>query len=168
MKFKNSCLFAASIIICTASPAFCTDWYKICYKQIESQYGPYTDINWMRKVWDCTEKHQIADGEVGTVPDQPNGPPVRKAKGCNFDKPTGACVGSIKIISTSGSKPSYSTEIRVTSSSGACSKVEYFVDGRPYTSVLRADGVENESLFGTSPIKMKNIEVTGCTAYEKK
>ncbi len=85
---------------------------------------------------------------------------------CNFDRPTGSCAGTIEILSSGGKKPSFSAEARVTSSAGACSKVEFYVKSTPYTSVIRTDGVENESLSSSSPIKKGDIKVAKCTAYE--
>lgn len=88
------------------------------------------------------------------------------AQQCNFDKKIGKCVGTIKILSTSGSAPSYSAEIAIESSAGSCSKVEYFLDNTPQTAIIRSSGVEHESLFGTKPIKKSAIRVIQCTAYE--
>ncbi|MFK4771508.1 hypothetical protein [Rhizobium sp. ZW T2_16] len=86
---------------------------------------------------------------------------------CKFEKPTGGCVGRIEILKSGGSKPSYSAELKVTSSAGACSKVEFYVNSTPYTSIIRSSGVENESLSGTSPIKKSDIKVRKCTSYDE-
>ncbi len=86
---------------------------------------------------------------------------------CDFDTPTGSCSGSVKLLSSGGAKPSFSAEIEITSSAGACSKVEYSVNATPYTSVIRDTGSERESLFGSNPIHRTDIEVSKCTAYEK-
>ncbi|MBW6425537.1 hypothetical protein KX729_29425 [Rhizobium sp. XQZ8] len=83
---------------------------------------------------------------------------------CDFQKPTGSCTGNITILSSGGSKPSYSAEVRVSSSAPSCSKVEYFLDNTPNTTVLKA-GSEQESLFGTKPISKKNITVRNCTTF---
>ena len=85
---------------------------------------------------------------------------------CNFDRPAGGCSGTIEILSSGGKKPSFSAEARVTSSAGACSKVEFYVNSTPYTSIIRSDGVENESLSSSSPIKKSDIKVAKCTSYE--
>ncbi|MCS4089129.1 hypothetical protein [Rhizobium sp. BK176] len=84
---------------------------------------------------------------------------------CDFDKPAGSCTGSIRILSSGGSKPSYSAEIQVSSSAPSCSKVEYYLDNTPNTTILRSGNSEQESLFGTKPISRDNIQVAGCTAY---
>ncbi len=85
---------------------------------------------------------------------------------CNFDRPTASCKGSVTLLSSGGSKPSFNAEIEISSSAGACSKVEYFVNSTPYTSIIRSSGMEHESLFGTSPIRRNDIKVSKCTAYE--
>lgn len=85
---------------------------------------------------------------------------------CDFDKPIGSCEGSVTILSTAGSAPSFSTELQISSSAGACSKVEYRIDSMPVTSIIRSSGQEHESLFGTKPLTSGDIEVLDCTAYE--
>jgi hypothetical protein len=91
---------------------------------------------------------------------------VIAAAQCNFDKPVGSCTGSISIESSGGSKPSYSAEITVHSSANACSKVEYYLDSTPNTTILRNSNAESESLFSTKPISKKNIKIKKCTEYE--
>lgn len=84
---------------------------------------------------------------------------------CSFDQPAGTCTGTVKLLSSGGSKPSFSAEVEITSSAGACSKVEYYVQSTPNTAIIRSDGVEHESLYSTSPITRKDMKVTRCTAY---
>jgi hypothetical protein len=87
------------------------------------------------------------------------------ASDCDFDKPQGSCTGTISVDSTGGSRPSYSAEITVRSSAPSCSKVEYLVGSAPQTTILRGNGSEHESLFGTSPISESQLQVERCTAY---
>lgn len=84
---------------------------------------------------------------------------------CDFDRPLGQCTGKIEIVSVHGSKKSYGAEVRVISSAEACSKVEYFVNSTPYTTVLTATNSEPESLSGTNPISAQDIELKTCTAF---
>lgn len=84
---------------------------------------------------------------------------------CDFDKPISGCRATITIDSTSGSKGSYSAEITVKSSAGSCSKVEYYLDNTPQTAIIRSAKLEQESLFGTKPIKKSDISVSRCTKY---
>jgi len=85
---------------------------------------------------------------------------------CNFDKPKGACTATLRLLKSGGTKPSFSAEVEITSSAGSCSKVEYFVNSTPYTAIIRSNGSEHESLFGTSPIRKSDIEISKCIAYE--
>jgi hypothetical protein len=86
---------------------------------------------------------------------------------CNFDKSVGSCTGNVTITSTGGSSPSYSAELSISSSAGSCSKVEYFIDSTPYTSIIRSGGgSESESVFGSKPVKSADIQVSKCVAYE--
>lgn len=84
---------------------------------------------------------------------------------CDFYTPTGQCQATIQLLSTGGSKPSYTAEISVRSSASSCSKVEYYLDNTPHTTVLGNRNSTQESLFGTKPITRKGIEVAGCTVY---
>ncbi|MCS4089257.1 hypothetical protein [Rhizobium sp. BK176] len=87
---------------------------------------------------------------------------------CDFDKPVGSCRASISIDSTSGSKGSYSAEATVRSSASSCSKVEYFLDNTPQTTVIKNGSSEDESLFGTKPITKKSVQFKKCTQYASK
>lgn len=87
---------------------------------------------------------------------------------CDFESPVGGCSASLKILSTSGSKPSFSAEILVSSSVKSCSKVEWFLDNTPQTTILKSQNSETESVFGTSAIKKQNISIEKCTAYAEK
>ncbi|WP_283195097.1 hypothetical protein [Rhizobium sp. AN80A] len=87
---------------------------------------------------------------------------------CNFDKPVGSCRATISIDSTSGSKGSYSAEVTVKTSASSCSKVEYFLDNTPQTTVIKSGNTEDESLFGTRPITKKSLQVKRCTQYASK
>ena len=87
---------------------------------------------------------------------------VAQAAGCNCQKITGACLGSIEFVKSFGRKPSYGAEIVVHSSEKRCSKVEYFIDNTPNETILINRSSESESLFGTSPITEKNITFSSC------
>lgn len=85
---------------------------------------------------------------------------------CNFDRAVGTCEGNVHLVRTGGSAPSFSAELEIKSSAGACSKVEYRIGSNPFTSIIRSSGQEYESLFGTKPVRTEDIEVLHCTAYE--
>lgn len=87
---------------------------------------------------------------------------------CDFGKPLGLCRATISIDSTSGSKGSYSAEVSVRSSAPSCSKVEYFLDNTPQTTVIKNGSSEDESLFGTKPITKKALQIKKCIQYALK
>lgn len=84
---------------------------------------------------------------------------------CDFLKPTGACSATITIDSAGGSHPSFSAEITIRSSARSCSKVEYFLDQTPHSTILKKSSSEEESLFSTNRIGKKNIKVAKCTTF---
>lgn len=83
-----------------------------------------------------------------------------------FDQKVGSCIGTVRILSTSGSAPSFSAEVAIESSAGSCSKVEYYLFDTPQVAIIRSEGIEHESVFGTKKLKNNDIRVIQCTAYE--
>jgi hypothetical protein len=160
MKYVVCSLLIGLAMATTPIAAFpaAADDYDRCYKKIEREFGPYTDITWMEKVWQCTGALAKPDGEQ-----------TREAKttgDCNFDKRVGSCRGTIRVNSTSGSKGNYAAEITVSSSAPSCSKVEYYLDSTPHTTILKAGSSSGESVFGTSKISKKSFSVEKCTTYD--
>lgn len=88
------------------------------------------------------------------------------AQQCNFDKKVGSCTGIVSILSTSGSGKNHNAEISIQSSTGGCSKVEYYLHNTPQTALVRSSGIEYESVFGTKQLKPNDINVIQCTAYQ--
>ncbi len=159
------CVASSVLFLTTFGTAFGDDFeqkrqyaYDTCYKRIEAQFGPYTDINWMRKVWDCAETfYEPKAADTAEI--------KASVKECDFEQPVSGCRGTIKVESTKGSKGSYSAEIIVSSSAPACSKVEFYLDNTPHQTVLKLTSSAQESVFGTNPISRKNFEVFKCTTY---
>lgn len=87
---------------------------------------------------------------------------------CDFDKPVGTCTAKLKILSTAGSKPSFSAEILVSSTVKSCSKVEWFLDSTPQITILKSKNSDTASVFGTSAIKKQDISIEKCTVYAEK
>lgn len=87
---------------------------------------------------------------------------------CDFDKPIGGCTANINVLSASGSKPSYRAEISVQSSAPRCSKVEWYLDSTPQSTILKSRNSDTDSVFGTSPITKKSISIQRCTTYAEK
>ncbi|WP_293796014.1 hypothetical protein [uncultured Bosea sp.] len=87
------------------------------------------------------------------------------AADCDFDTPKGSCTGTVKIVRSSGSAPSYAAELLVTSSAPRCSRVDYYVNSTPYQTVLANKRSDHESVFGTSPVSAKDIAISKCTSF---
>ncbi|MCS4089230.1 hypothetical protein [Rhizobium sp. BK176] len=87
---------------------------------------------------------------------------------CDFDEKVGSCSATITINSTSGSKGSYSAEATVRSSADSCSKVEYYLDNTPHTSVIKNGSSTDETFFGQKPISKKSIQIKKCTQFASK
>lgn len=88
------------------------------------------------------------------------------AADCNFSKKIGSCTATFSLSPTKTSKGNYASEIQLRSSAPSCSKIDFYLDNTPHRSVLKNGDRSEESLFSTSPIKRKNIEITGCAAFE--
>jgi hypothetical protein len=134
------------------------DNFDFCHAQVEKEYGPNNGGDWMMHVFECTTK---LDAEAAEKEH-----PKSRGGECNFDKRVGSCTGTIRVISTSGSKGSYAAEITMKSSASSCSKVEYYLENTPYTSIIKVGNSVGESVFGTKPITKKSFSVDKCTTYE--
>ncbi|HBT4772736.1 TPA: hypothetical protein MB352_003982 [Klebsiella variicola subsp. variicola] len=80
---------------------------------------------------------------------------------CDCTKIVGQCSGSVRLSKSSGSNSNYQGEIIITSSAKSCSKVEYYINNTPYSTILN-NNQDTESIFGTSPIKKEDIEFKAC------
>ncbi|HGP0311731.1 TPA: hypothetical protein ACLE2D_002464 [Citrobacter freundii] len=87
---------------------------------------------------------------------------------CDCAKIVGSCTGSAVLTESSGGHGSYRGEVAVSSSTRACSKVDYFVNSTPYSTILNNKDRDVESIFGTSPIKKNDIQFKACYVCLKK
>lgn len=94
-------------------------------------------------------------------------PSVYAADECDCSVVVGKCSGAVEFIKGYGSNKNYGAEIMVHSSERSCSKVDYYVDNTPYSTILKNKTSEVESLFGTSPIKSKNVTFNACYVCKK-
>lgn len=81
---------------------------------------------------------------------------------CDCQILKGSCQGSIELVKTYGSKPSYGADLIVHSSERRCSKVEYSVGGTPYQTLIVNKMSETDSVFGTSPITPNSVKFESC------
>lgn len=86
-------------------------------------------------------------------------PAFAQARDC--EKVIGRCEGLIELVRSFGSTKSFGAEL-IHSSEMRCSKVEYYVDGTPYQTILANRNKEPESVFGTKPITGENISFSAC------
>lgn len=135
------------------------DEYDDCYNEITAR-DPNVGLPRMQKIWACTDERKRA--KLGGAAEEKQSSAGAE---CNYDKKIGSCKGTIRIVSTSGGKGSYSAEIAIGSSAQSCSKVEYYIDNTPHQTVLKASNSAGESVFGTKPITRKSIEVSACSVY---
>lgn len=87
---------------------------------------------------------------------------------CDCTKIVGRCSGSANLTKSSGSKGNYSGVLEITSSAPSCSRVDYYVDNTPYSSVLNTSNKTTETVFGTSPVTKKSIEFKSCNICFRK
>lgn len=81
---------------------------------------------------------------------------------CDCSVRVGVCQGAIEFLKSYGSKPSFGAQFIVHSNHGQCSKVEYYINNSPAQTILVNKFEEQESTFGTSPIKESDITFKAC------
>lgn len=80
---------------------------------------------------------------------------------CDCSVTQGSCQATINVLTSSGVSGGYAAEYKVTSSQ-VCSRVDYYIDNTPNTSILKTSTASTESSFGTSPITDKSFQVISC------
>ncbi len=81
---------------------------------------------------------------------------------CDCQQIVGACAASIVVVPTESTKGSYGADIKITSTSPMCAKVDYYVDGTPYFTILSQGNQGDDRVFGTQPITRKNVSDVSC------
>lgn len=89
-------------------------------------------------------------------------PVLAFANQCDCQTVVGTCQGAVQVTKAFGSAPSYGAEVEIYSSERVCSKVEYFVDGTPYQTMLVNRNKDTENVFGTSPISSSSVRFSAC------
>lgn len=64
------------------------------------------------------------------------GPAMAQGNNCDCQQIVGACSASIRVVPTDAKKGSHGADLQITSTAPICSKVDYFVDGTPYVTIL--------------------------------
>lgn len=81
---------------------------------------------------------------------------------CDCQQIVGNCSASINVIPTESTKGSYGADLKITSSAPICSKVDYYVDGTPYFTILSQGNRGEDSVFGQKPITRANLSSISC------
>ncbi|VVE69273.1 hypothetical protein PPN31119_03230 [Pandoraea pnomenusa] len=81
---------------------------------------------------------------------------------CDCQQIVGTCSVSVSVIPTESTKGSYGADLKITSSAPTCSKVDYFVDGTPYFTILSRGNRGEDRVFGQKPITRANISGIAC------
>ncbi|HBT4728817.1 MULTISPECIES: hypothetical protein [Klebsiella pneumoniae complex] len=87
---------------------------------------------------------------------------VAFANNCDCTRTVGRCSGSAYLTNSSGSHGNYRGEVKITSSLPSCSKIEYYVNNTPYSTILSNSNTEVENIFGTSPINKNDVIFKSC------
>lgn len=87
---------------------------------------------------------------------------------CDCTKIVGNCTGSAVLTESSGGNGSYRGEVEISSSTLTCSKVDYFVNNTPYSTILNNKNRDVESIFGTNQIKKGDVQFKACYVCLKK
>jgi len=150
-----------------ASPAR-ADNYDICYQQIKKKFGPYTDITWMHKVWECTAKMDEAGQVKKKRPGSSDAAPSAAVETatCDFDTKVGECDATATVAGSGRNGQTYSAQITIKSSAGACSKVVYLLDNLPQTALIQGGDTVVDTLFNARPITQAGVIVSKCTVHQ--
>lgn len=81
---------------------------------------------------------------------------------CDCQQIVGSCTASINVVPTQVTKGSYGADLKITSTAPQCSKVDYYVDGTPYFTVLSQGNQTEDRVFGQKPITRSNISGVAC------
>ncbi|WP_353189580.1 hypothetical protein [Pandoraea pnomenusa] len=81
---------------------------------------------------------------------------------CDCQQIVGSCAASIRVVPTESTKGSYGADLKITSSAPVCAKVDYYVDGTPYFTILQQGNGAEDRVFGQKPITRENISSISC------
>ncbi|WP_157122657.1 hypothetical protein [Pandoraea oxalativorans] len=81
---------------------------------------------------------------------------------CDCQQIVGTCAVSVSVIPTESTKGSYGADLKLTSSAPICSKVDYYVDGTPYFTILSQGNRGEDRVFGQKPITRANLSSISC------
>jgi hypothetical protein len=85
------------------------------------------------------------------------------ASECDCSSPRGDCTASISVYSTGSKKGVYGADLKFTTSTQSCAKVEYYVDSTPFFTLL-TNGRGEDRVLGDSvePVTNKRVSLIRC------
>ncbi|MCY0853362.1 hypothetical protein [Cupriavidus sp. D39] len=81
---------------------------------------------------------------------------------CDCQEIIGACSASISVIPTESTMGSYGADLNIQSTTPNCAKVDYYVDGMPYFTILSQGNRGSDRVFGPKPITRANVSDISC------
>ncbi|MCY1398705.1 hypothetical protein D3C76_938340 [compost metagenome] len=83
---------------------------------------------------------------------------------CDCSQIIGSCAATYKLLNVYNDPQNINSkaELQITSSVAACSKVEYFINNTPYQTILANTNQAYESVFGTTAITSKTVQIQAC------
>ncbi|QHE93197.1 hypothetical protein PI93_011800 [Pandoraea fibrosis] len=81
---------------------------------------------------------------------------------CDCQQYVGSCEAAINVVPTSATKGSYGAELQIRSTAPQCSKVDYYVDGTPYFTILSQGNQAEDRIFGQKPLSRANVSGVSC------
>ncbi|SUA73872.1 Uncharacterised protein [Pandoraea pnomenusa] len=92
---------------------------------------------------------------------------VGQGNNCDCQQIVGTCAVSVSVIPTESTKGSYGADLKFTSSAPICSKVDYYVDGTPYFTILSQGNRGEDRVFGQKPITRANLSSVSCQVCKR-
>lgn len=86
---------------------------------------------------------------------------------CDCQQIVGTCAVSVSLIPTESTKGSYGADLKFTSSAPICSKVDYYVDGTPYFTILSQGNQGEDRIFGQKPIVRSAVSGISCRVCKR-
>ncbi len=87
---------------------------------------------------------------------------LAQANNCDCQQYTGTCEASISVVPTTSTSGSYGADLLIRATAPQCSKVDYYVDGTPYFTILSQGNQSEDRIFGQKPITRANISSISC------
>ncbi len=92
---------------------------------------------------------------------------LAQGNNCDCQEIVGSCSASISVVPTESTKGSYGADINIQSTVPNCAKVDYYVDGTPYFTILSQGNRGSDRVFGPKPITRANVSDVSCKVCKR-